>query len=206
MADTDAAIALLRRLRDHGFQIAMDDFGTGYSSLSYLRELPITMLKIDQSFVAHLAEDGDAHAIAASIVDLARAVGVTVVAEGVETAQQAALLRRLGCKAGQGWLWSTARAAQDLRPTGPWISGFEPVDGALSIPPRPRHVPPAATLEHGVERLLALHREGASLATVAAALNAEGFRTPTGVRWHSTSVARTVAEYAAPIPDDGPLT
>lgn len=200
MADTDAAVALLRRLRDHGFQIAMDDFGTGYSSLSYLRELPITMLKIDQSFVAHLAEDGDAHAIAASIVDLARAVGVTVVAEGVETAQQAALLRRLGCKAGQGWLWSTARAAQDV--TGPWVGGYAPVDGALVSPPRPHRVPPKATLEHGVERLLALHREGASLATVAAALNAEGFRTPTGVRWHSTSVARTVAEHADPAPDE----
>jgi diguanylate cyclase (GGDEF)-like protein/PAS domain S-box-containing protein len=105
---TDSSAELLRRLRDHGFRIALDDFGTGYSSLAYLRDLPISALKIDRSFVADMADHQDTLAIVASIVDLARAVDVAVVAEGVETAEQAALLEGLGVPTAQGWLWSPA--------------------------------------------------------------------------------------------------
>jgi EAL domain-containing protein (putative c-di-GMP-specific phosphodiesterase class I) len=108
MQDTELAARQLGRLRQQGFRIAMDDFGTGYSSLAYLRDLPISALKIDRSFVADIADQPDARAIVAWIVDLARAVGVAVVAEGVETAEQAALLRRLGCVTAQGWLWGPA--------------------------------------------------------------------------------------------------
>jgi diguanylate cyclase (GGDEF)-like protein/PAS domain S-box-containing protein len=106
--NTDVAIRLLRRLRDEGFRVAMDDFGTGYSSLAHLRDLPISALKIDRSFIGDITEQPESLAIVASIVDLARAVGVAVIAEGVETAEQAALLEGLGCVTAQGWLWSPA--------------------------------------------------------------------------------------------------
>ncbi|GAB3781089.1 sensor domain-containing protein [Nocardioides ungokensis] len=108
MTDATYAVALLTRLRQRGFGVAVDDFGTGHSSLAYLRDLPLTVLKIDRSFVAELTDDASARAIAASIIELARAVGVTVVAEGVEKAADAELLRGLGCDAAQGWLWSPA--------------------------------------------------------------------------------------------------
>ncbi len=85
MNDTDVAIPLLRTLRAQGFLVAVDDFGTGHSSLAYLRDLPVTSLKIDRSFVADITGDQGARSIVTSIVDLARAVGVTAVAEGVET-------------------------------------------------------------------------------------------------------------------------
>jgi EAL domain-containing protein (putative c-di-GMP-specific phosphodiesterase class I) len=110
---TDSSAELLRRLREHGFRIALDDFGTGYSSLAYLRDLPISALKIDRSFVAGMADHRDTLAIVASIVDLARAVDVEVVAEGVETAEQAALLEGLGVATAQGWLWSPAVPVTD---------------------------------------------------------------------------------------------
>lgn len=114
MHNTDVAVRLLHRLRDHGFRVAMDDFGTGYSSLAHLRDLPISALKVDRSFVSGITAERDALAIIASIVDLGRAVGVDVIAEGVETAEQGALLRGVGCDAAQGWLWSPAVSVREL--------------------------------------------------------------------------------------------
>ncbi|GAB7191607.1 hypothetical protein NUM3379_23150 [Kineococcus sp. NUM-3379] len=108
MEDAEEAADLLRRLRARGFGVAVDDFGTGYSSLAYLRDLPVTALKIDRSFVADIATSRDALSIVASILDLARAVDAAVIAEGVETRRQADLLQELGCPYGQGWLWSPA--------------------------------------------------------------------------------------------------
>ena len=118
MADASSAVALLTRLRGRGFGVAVDDFGTGHSSLAYLRDLPLSVLKIDRSFVGELTSDASALAIAASIIELARAVGLTVVAEGVETREDAALLRELGCDAAQGWLWSAAVPPRDAHRTG----------------------------------------------------------------------------------------
>ena len=118
MADASSAVALLTRLRRRGFGIAVDDFGTGHSSLAYLRDLPLTMLKVDRSFVAELTRDASSLAIAASIIELARAVGLTVVAEGVERLEDAELLRGLGCDAAQGWLWSAAVAPSQALRTG----------------------------------------------------------------------------------------
>jgi len=118
MADAPTAVGVLTRLRERGFSIAVDDFGTGHSSLAYLRNLPVTMLKIDRSFVAEIATEASALAIAASIVELARAVGLTVVAEGVETPEHAELLHALGCDAAQGWLWSRAVSPDEARATG----------------------------------------------------------------------------------------
>ena len=122
MRNTDVAVRLLRRLRDQGFRVAMDDFGTGYSSLAHLRDLPISALKIDRSFVADITDEQGALAIVASIVDLARAIGVAVIAEGVETPEQAALLQRLGCVTAQGWLWSPAVPATALLRGREWMT------------------------------------------------------------------------------------
>ncbi|MFC4785478.1 sensor domain-containing protein [Nocardioides sp. MAHUQ-72] len=118
MADATTAVAVLTRLRDRGFLVAVDDFGTGHSSLAYLRTLPLTMLKIDRSFVAGIATDAEAQAIAASIVELARALGLVAVAEGVETPEDARMLQELGCDAAQGWLWSPAVSSATARETG----------------------------------------------------------------------------------------
>jgi diguanylate cyclase (GGDEF)-like protein/PAS domain S-box-containing protein len=130
MRNTNVAVRLLRRLRDQGFRVAMDDFGTGYSSLAYLRDLPISALKIDRSFVADITDQQDALAIVASIVDLARAVGVTVIAEGVETTEQAACLQRLGCVNAQGWLWSPAVPLPELLGGRDWMTPRVPGDEA----------------------------------------------------------------------------
>jgi diguanylate cyclase (GGDEF)-like protein/PAS domain S-box-containing protein len=114
MADLGKAQESLRGLTNLGIVIALDDFGTGYSSLTYLQRLPIAILKIDRSFVQRLSENSRDIAIATAIVDLARAIGLNTVAEGVETSAQREILRRLNCDAGQGWLWSAARPLDEL--------------------------------------------------------------------------------------------
>jgi len=101
MKDPDSAREVLQQLRDLGVELAIDDFGTGYSSLAYLRHLPVDCLKVDRSFVAELA-DGHAE-IATAVIALARSLGLCTVAEGVETAEQAAELTRLGANFLQGF-------------------------------------------------------------------------------------------------------
>jgi diguanylate cyclase (GGDEF)-like protein/PAS domain S-box-containing protein len=96
----------LLRLRDAGVQVALDDFGTGYSSLAYLNRLDIDYIKIDRSFVSNLAEDSPDLALCEGIVMMAHKLGLKVVAEGVETEQQRALLQAAGCDYGQGYLFS----------------------------------------------------------------------------------------------------
>ncbi|WP_439101530.1 EAL domain-containing protein [Congregibacter sp.] len=98
--------SVLDALRELGLGIAVDDFGTGYSSLSYLQQLPVTQLKIDASFVRHVASSDDAAAIAETIIAMARALKVGIVAEGVETEEQAAFLRERGPMQVQGFLYS----------------------------------------------------------------------------------------------------
>jgi diguanylate cyclase (GGDEF)-like protein len=101
----EQTIAHLTALRAAGVRVAIDDFGTGYSSLAYLRDLPIDILKIDRSFLPHSRDDvAGQSALVRAIVDLARSLGLTTVAEGVETEEHADLLRRLGCDRGQGYL------------------------------------------------------------------------------------------------------
>ena len=124
MAEPEPAIALLRRLRARGYRVSMDDFGTGHSSLSHLHALPVSTLKIDRSFVADICGDHNARAITTSIVDLARAVGVSVVAEGVETPEQRLLLEELGCTTGQGWLWSAAISPEEAAATRAFVRPF----------------------------------------------------------------------------------
>ena len=108
MGDASAAIRTLQQLHDSGIRIALDDFGTGYSSLSYLHKLPIGIIKVDRSFVVELGQRDSALALTRSIVALARALHLRVVAEGVETQQQADLLTELGCDELQGFLYAPA--------------------------------------------------------------------------------------------------
>jgi len=114
MADPESARASLAILRSRGVAIAIDDFGTGYSSLAYLRRLPVSVLKIDRSFVEQVDVDAESLAIARSIVELAGALGLRTVAEGIETAEQAAIILSLGGTTGQGFLWSPAVPPGDL--------------------------------------------------------------------------------------------
>jgi diguanylate cyclase (GGDEF)-like protein len=113
MTDVEEAHRGLERLHDLGVLIGVDDFGTGYSSLSYLRRFPVDFLKVDRSFVAGLGRGSDDEAIVAAVVAMARNLGLTAVAEGVETAEQRAVLARLGCDMAQGYLWSPPTPAPD---------------------------------------------------------------------------------------------
>ena len=96
----------LERLRQRGVAVALDDFGTGYSSLQYLRRLPVDRLKIAQEFVQGMATDQGHRTITRTIVRLARGLGLEVVAEGVETPEQLAVLHRWGCHEVQGYLFA----------------------------------------------------------------------------------------------------
>ena len=106
MEDIEGNIGKLAAVQAMGMQIAMDDFGTGYSSLSYLAKLPINSLKIDRSFVSQMVSGPVQMAIISTVISLARALNLKVVAEGVETKEQANLLRLLGCDEAQGYLFS----------------------------------------------------------------------------------------------------
>jgi diguanylate cyclase (GGDEF)-like protein/PAS domain S-box-containing protein len=108
MQDDTRVVAVLEMLRADGHTIAIDDFGTGYSSLSYLRRLPVDSLKIDRSFIRDIATNEDDAALTASIVTMAHALRLRIVAEGVETEEQRALLERVGCDEIQGWLIAKA--------------------------------------------------------------------------------------------------
>lgn len=104
MHDADASLTVLQRLSDMGVDLSIDDFGTGYSSLMYLKRLPANELKIDRGFVRDLEQDSDDAAIVSAIVALGQALGLRIVAEGVETDKQQAFLTRLGCDSLQGYL------------------------------------------------------------------------------------------------------
>ena len=106
MENIETATEMLRQLRALGVQLSIDDFGTGYSSLSYLHRFPIDTLKIDRSFVTRMSENNENMEIVRTIVMLAQNLGMDVVAEGVETNEQLALLRKLGCENGQGYFFS----------------------------------------------------------------------------------------------------
>jgi EAL domain-containing protein (putative c-di-GMP-specific phosphodiesterase class I) len=106
MSEADEALSVLNELADMGICLSIDDFGTGYSSLSYLKRLPVHKLKIDQSFVRDVPGDADDVAIVRAIVSLSRALDLSVIAEGVETAEQADFLRDLGCDEIQGYYFS----------------------------------------------------------------------------------------------------
>ena len=145
--DDPRAHAALRRLRARGITIAMDDFGTGYSNLSRLATLPIDVLKIDQSFVAQLADPGRARALATGLVHLANGLGLAVVVEGIELPEQRDFLRGTGAEVGQGWLFGRPvpevvfrSAAALLHPTG--ATPAQP--GGTAPSPTPARARPSA--------------------------------------------------------------
>jgi diguanylate cyclase (GGDEF)-like protein len=112
--DSDRALVVLNELKRIGVKLALDDFGTGYSSLNYLLQFPIDIIKIDQTFVADLGIDPASHAIVAAVVELAHMLGMTVVAEGVETARQHDRLASLGCDSCQGYYFARPMTADNL--------------------------------------------------------------------------------------------
>jgi diguanylate cyclase (GGDEF)-like protein/PAS domain S-box-containing protein len=113
--DDEAALAILHQLRAIGVRIALDDFGTGYSSLSYLQRFPFDKIKIDRCFVDDIAEPDGSSCIVQAVVNIAAARDMTTTAEGVETKQQLELLRALGCAEMQGYLFSQAKPAAEIK-------------------------------------------------------------------------------------------
>lgn len=111
--DFEAAVANIERLRAAGFRVALDDFGTGYSSLTYLLKLPIDKLKIDKSFVDGIGTI-QSTVIVQAVVALARALGLKITAEGVETEEQWRFLKIAGCHLMQGWYFSKAVSAEEI--------------------------------------------------------------------------------------------
>jgi EAL domain-containing protein (putative c-di-GMP-specific phosphodiesterase class I) len=114
MGDVERAIAVLHALKDLGVRLSLDDFGTGFSSLSYLKRFPLDKLKVDQSFVRQLASDASDAAIVQAIVALGHSLKLRVIAEGVESAQQLALLRAWKCDEYQGRLFSAPLDAEQF--------------------------------------------------------------------------------------------
>ena len=114
MENAERSILLLNRLKSLGVKLSIDDFGTGYSSLSYLHRLPFDTLKIDRSFVSGVGERGENSGILQTIVSLGTNLKMRMVAEGIETEAQLAMLRNLGCDFGQGYLFSKPKPAEEM--------------------------------------------------------------------------------------------
>jgi len=121
LQDFEAGVKILREMKELGVQVAIDDFGTGFSSLCYLKRLPVDKLKIDQSFVKELCTDPGDVAIVSAIVTLGHNLGLTVVAEGVETPQQYEILRNFNCNEAQGYLFSKPMQSDEFRQ---WLNEF----------------------------------------------------------------------------------
>jgi EAL domain-containing protein (putative c-di-GMP-specific phosphodiesterase class I) len=113
--DDETALAILHQLRAIGVRIVLDDFGTGYSSLSYLKRFPFDKIKIDRCFVSDIAEIDGSSAIVQAVVNIAASRNMTTTAEGVETAEQRDMLRKLGCTEMQGYLFSAAKPGPEVR-------------------------------------------------------------------------------------------
>jgi EAL domain-containing protein (putative c-di-GMP-specific phosphodiesterase class I) len=129
----------LFELRELGRKLLVDDFGTGFSALGYLRRFPVTGVKIDRSFVSGLGESGEDEEIVRAVVAMSRALGLSIVAEGVETRVQRDALGAVGVTQGQGWLWGPGWRRATSRPTGA-LAGtppYRPVDPESEVPSSP---------------------------------------------------------------------
>src|SRR5690606_372887 len=124
MADPRRVLATIAALHRLGVAISLDDFGTGYSSLQHLRRLPLAEVKVDRSFVLGMARDPDDEAIVNSIIELADALGLRVVAEGVEEERTWRQLAAAGCHAAQGWFYARPMPADDLVT---WLARYRPM-------------------------------------------------------------------------------
>jgi len=112
--DNETTTRVLHQLKKLGVRISMDDFGTGYSSLNYLRRFPFDKVKIDRSFIEHIADDASSLAIVQAVISIAKSRDIATTAEGVETKDQLELLRALGCTEMQGYLFSKPKPANEL--------------------------------------------------------------------------------------------
>jgi EAL domain-containing protein (putative c-di-GMP-specific phosphodiesterase class I) len=143
MEDRPQAIQTLCQLRALGMRLSVDDFGTGYSSLSRLNTLPIDEVKIDQSFIAQLSDGGPGDTIVRATVAMAHGLGLRVVAEGVETANQLEALRDVACDEAQGYLFGRPVAADEV---GTVIKAFRATDSIVRDLPVQRFGARAASL------------------------------------------------------------
>ncbi|UEX78539.1 putative bifunctional diguanylate cyclase/phosphodiesterase [Spiribacter halobius] len=204
-ADVGLAVRVLQRLRALGCRVALDDFGTGQASLTHLQDLPVTRLKIDRRFVSRLAASPREFAIVAGTLVTARGLGIETVAEGVEAAEEQALLTRLGCDVLQGFLLARPMPGEAL---GQWLASHRPDPALPAAPPQPGAVLPLLELDVRRaalrERLEALGGErpggdGDGLAETVAALRAdvrgasEGLEPGTGARLQGAAEAFTRA-------------
>jgi EAL domain-containing protein (putative c-di-GMP-specific phosphodiesterase class I) len=114
MNDPDKAQAILEDLHAGGLRIAIDDFGTGYSSLARIRDMPVDVLKIDRSFVRGVDVDPQNQSIVSAFIELARGLGLTTLAEGIETEGELAFVRERGCVLGQGFYFSKAVPPEEI--------------------------------------------------------------------------------------------
>ena len=136
MVEPDRARERLDQLAALGVQISLDDFGAGYTSLGQLKDLPVSQLKVDRSFIAAMAQDPSSALIVQSIIDLGHHLGLTTIAEGVETAADVEALRRYGCDAAQGYYLSRpvpAAALDRWRSTQPPSQRGEPRPAGRSV-------------------------------------------------------------------------
>lgn len=114
MQDLDAAVSSMHQLRKMGVRLAMDDFGTGYSSLSYIQILPITLLKLDRSFIINLETDEIAREIVSAVIKIAKSKRIETIAEGIENEEQARILKKIGCDHAQGYLFGKPMPANEI--------------------------------------------------------------------------------------------
>lgn len=142
MTDPERALAAIRLLKESGVRLAIDDFGTGYSSLAYLKALPVDELKIDKSFVMHMSDDKNDEVIVRSTIDLAHNLGLSVVAEGVESELHLQTLRGLGCDVGQGFHFGRPLRIEEFHQ---WMKNFNSIvsdtQGIVHIHPGARAAP-----------------------------------------------------------------
>jgi diguanylate cyclase (GGDEF)-like protein/PAS domain S-box-containing protein len=143
LEDLPGAVQLLQTLREMGVEIALDDFGTGYSSLSYLRQLPVTAVKIDQQFVAGIGGSLADEAIIEAVIDLAHALGLRVIAEGIEDVTQAEVLIRMGADQAQGYHFGRPMPVDGLLPllSLPWCGAAAPSSVPHDDDRRAEHLP-----------------------------------------------------------------
>ena len=114
MTDPDRAVVVLKRLNAMGVRVAIDDFGAGYTSLAYLKSLPVQTLKIDQTFIAELLNSDKDEAITESVISLGHRLGMTVLAEGIESREAWQRLNALSCDEGQGFYFAYPLPADEL--------------------------------------------------------------------------------------------